>query len=163
MVLPVRLGQGLSSAHNQTGDTFTATLDAPLTVGGFVIAERGARVEGRLAGVQQGTHPTLTLELTKLDTSDGQHVAIQTESSRTESQSNRGQDVGVVAGVAGIGAIIGAIAGGGKGAGIGAVAGGAAGAGGVAASRAKAVALPVETRLSFRLRQPVTLTEQTNR
>jgi hypothetical protein len=25
------------------------------------------------------------------------------------------------------------------------------------------VALPVETRLSFRLRQPVTLTEQTNR
>jgi hypothetical protein len=162
-VLPVRLGQALSSEHNQAGDTFTATLDAPLSVGGFVIAERNARVEGRIADVQKGTHSALVLELTKLDTSDGQHVVIKTDSFRKQAQSNTGQDVGIVAGVAAIGAVIGAVAGGGKGAAIGAGAGGAAGAGGVAATRARAVALPVETRISFRLQQPVTLTEQLNR
>jgi len=161
--LPVRLGQALSSEHNQAGDTFTATLDAPLSVGGFVIAERNARVEGRIADVQKGAHSALVLELTKLDTSDGQHVVIKTESVRKQAQSNTGQDLGVVAGVAAIGAVIGAIAGGGKGAAIGAGAGGAAGAGGVAATRARAVVLPVETRMSFRLQQPVTLTEQLNR
>ncbi|HTQ53198.1 MAG TPA: hypothetical protein VMI94_01995 [Bryobacteraceae bacterium] len=160
--LPVRLGQALSSEHNQVGDTFTATLDKPLTAGGFVIAERRARVEGRIVSLQKGSHAVLELELTKLDTSDGQHVFIQTESVRQQVQHNTRDDVGVVAAVAGIGAVIGAIAGGGKGAGIGAAAGGAAGAGGVAATRAKAVVLPVETRLSFRLRQPVTLTEQLN-
>jgi len=65
--------------------------------------------------------------------------------------------------VAGIGAVIGAMAGGGKGAAIGAAAGGVAGAGGVAATRARAVALPVETRITFRIRQPVTITERVSR
>src|SRR5439155_669138 len=42
-LIPVRLVDGLSSERNLPGDLFTATLDSPLTVGGFVIAERGAR------------------------------------------------------------------------------------------------------------------------
>jgi len=63
---------------------------------------------------------------------------------------------------AGIGAAIGAMAGGGKGAGIGAIIGGAAGTGGVLATRGKDATIPAETRLSFRLKEPVTLTEQLN-
>ncbi|MGA3075545.1 MAG: hypothetical protein ABSG56_17815 [Bryobacteraceae bacterium] len=164
MTLPVRLGESLSSEHNQAGDTFTATLDAPLTAGGFVIAEKGARVEGRVVEAQKSGHgkkATLTLELTKLDTSDGQHVAIKTETLRKQGTSTATEDqVGIVAAAAGVGAIIGALAGGGKGAAIGAGAGGAAGGGGVVATRDKAVSLPTETKVSFRLSAPVTITEQ---
>jgi outer membrane biosynthesis protein TonB len=164
MTLPVRLGESLSSEHNQAGDTFTATLDAPVTAGGFVIAEKGARVEGRVVEAQKSGHgkkATLTLELTKLDTSDGQHVAIKTETLRKQGSSTATEDqVGIVAAAAGVGAIIGALAGGGKGAAIGAGAGGAAGGGGVVATRDKAVSLPTETKVSFRLSAPVTITEQ---
>ena len=48
MLLPVRLVDGLSSERNAPGDAFLATLDKELVVDGFVIAERGARVEGRV-------------------------------------------------------------------------------------------------------------------
>jgi len=161
LVFTVRLGQSLSSEHNQAGDTFLGTLDAPVSAGGYVIAERGAHVEGRVVQAQKKS--ALVLELTKLDTSDGQHVAIQTESLRKQAAKATGDDVSVVAAAAGIGAIIGAIAGGGKGAAIGAGAGGAAGAGGVAATRGKAVSLPTETKVSFRLKEPVTITERLNR
>jgi hypothetical protein len=166
MILPVRLGESLSSEHNQAGDTFTATLDTPLVADGFVIAERGARLEGRIIEAQKASHTkglsALSLELTKLNTSDGQHVGIQTDPFRKQAASSTDQNVGIVAAAAGVGAIIGAMAGGGKGAGIGAAAGGAAGAGGVIATRAKPVALPTETKISFRLRQAVTITEQMN-
>ena len=46
-----------------------------------------------------------------------------------------------------------------KGAAIGAAAGGAAGGGAVAATRGRVAVLPTETRISFRLDQPVTITE----
>jgi hypothetical protein len=96
-------------------------------------------------------------------TSDGQHVGIQTDPFRKQAATSTEQDVGIVAAAAGVGAVIGAMAGGGKGAGIGAAAGGAAGAGGVMVTRPKAVALPSETKISFRLRQTITITEQMNR
>ena len=166
MALPVRLLQSLSSEHNQAGDTFTATLDAPLIAGGFAIAEKGARVEGRVVEAQKSGHgkkAALALELTKLDTSDGQHVEIKTETIRKEGTSTPGGDqAGIVAAAAGIGAIIGAMAGGGKGAAIGAGAGGAAGGGGVLATRDKALTLANETKLSFRLSAPVSITERLN-
>jgi hypothetical protein len=165
MTLPIRLGESLSSEHNQTGDTFTATLDAPLSAGGFVIAERGAHVEGRVVDAQKSAHvkgqATLALELTKLTTSDGQHVDIKTETLKKQSETMAtGDQVGIVAAAAGVGAIIGALAGGGKGAAIGAGAGGAAGGGGVVATRNKPVTLPTESKLSFRLSAPVTITER---
>lgn len=163
----MRLGQSLSSDHNQPGDTFTATLDAPVSADGFVIAERGARVEGRVLEAQRSGKlkgdAVLTLELTTLHTSDGQHVAIQTEMFHKQAPRATGEDVGMVAAAAGVGAIIGAMAGGGKGAAIGAGAGGAAGVGGVAMTRTRAVSLPTETKVSFRLKSPVTLTERLNR
>jgi len=167
VMLPVRLGESLSSEHNQAGDTFTATLDAPLSAGGFVIAEKGAHVEGHVIEAQKSGHAkgkaALALELDSLDTSDGQHVAIKTEILRKQgSAMATGDQVGIVAAAAGIGAIIGAMAGGGKGAAIGAGAGGAAGTGGVVATRDKAVSLPTESKIAFRLSAPVTLTERVN-
>ena len=163
-LLFVRLGETLSSDKSQPGDTFSATLDQPLVVDGFVIGERGARVQGKViesqkAGRMSGV-PSLIVHLIRLHTSDGQDVAIETERFRKEGRSEKGEDLKKVGAGAIIGAAIGAIAGGGKGAAIGAGVGTAAGAGTAAATRGKRLELPVETRLTFRLQQPVTLTER---
>ncbi len=163
-LLPVRLSEALSTDRNQPNDTFMATLDQPLVVDGYVIAERGARVEGRVvqaekAGKVKGV-AHLALELTKLHTSDGQTVRIQTAMFEKQGETSKKQDAAKVGAAAAIGAAIGAIAGGGKGAGIGAAVGGAAGAGDVMLTRGKPAEVPVETRISFRLEQPVTVTEK---
>jgi len=163
MPISVRLVDGLSSQRNAPGDAFTATLDHELAADGFVIAERGARVEGRVVTVDRGSKvhggATLEIELTHVRTSDGQIVRIQTETFTKRSEPDRGADAAKVAGGAAIGAIIGAIAGGGKGAAIGAGAGGGAGAGDVLLTR-KPATLPSETRITFRLKEPVRVTEQ---
>ena len=163
-LIPVRLIEGLSSDRNSPGDTFTVTLTEPLAADGFVIAERGARAYGRVveahpAGRVKGVSG-LVIELTQINTSDGQKVKVQTDSFTKEGERSVGKDAAKVGAAAGIGAAIGAIAGGGKGAGIGAAIGGAAGAGGVMATRGEASVLRSETRLSFRLREPVMVTER---
>ena len=162
--LPVRLLDGLSSERNAAGDVFLATLDQELAVEGWVIAERGARVEGRVVAADRGgkVHGTaaLAVELTQLRTSDGQTVAIHTESVFQRAGETHGTDAAKVGAGAAIGAVIGAIAGGGKGAAIGAGVGGGAGAGDVLLTRGKPAELPSETRLTFRLKTAVKLTER---
>ncbi|HTS60566.1 MAG TPA: hypothetical protein VMH28_01005 [Candidatus Acidoferrales bacterium] len=163
-LLPVRLVDGLNAERNKPGDTFTATLEKELAADGFVIAERGARVEGRVTDVDPGGRvrgvSTLSVELTRLHTSDGQNVTIQTDAFQRRAQETHGADAAKIGAGAAIGAAIGAIAGGGKGAAIGAGAGGAAGTGAVLATRGKPAALPSETHVNFRLSAPVTLTER---
>ena len=164
MLLPVRLVDGLSSERNAPGDAFLATLDKELVVDGFVIAERGARVEGRVVASDRGGKVKgvagIAVELTRLHTSDGQNVAIRTDSFERHADQSRGDDVQKVAVGAAVGAAIGAMAGGGKGAAVGAGVGGGAGAGDVMLTRGKPATLPSETRISFRLRAPLTLTER---
>ena len=163
-LITVRTVEALSSERNQTGDTFTATLDQPLVADGFVIAERGARLEGRIVSAQRAGRVTgvadLSIELVQLKTSDGQRVAIETQTFVKHGETSKGQDAARIGTVAAIGAVIGAVAGGGKGAAIGAGAGGAAGAGTVMGTRGKAAVLPPETKISFRLRNSITLTER---
>jgi hypothetical protein len=163
----IRLAESLSPEHNYTGDTFRATLESPIITDGFVIAEKGSKVLGKIVNAQkpgrvQGV-AELTLALTEINTSDGQRVKINTSAWNKKGAKSTGQDGGKIAGGAALGAIIGAIAGGGKGAAIGAGAGGAAGTGAVLASRGKTITLPIETRLTFRLTNPVTITENLNR
>jgi hypothetical protein len=164
MLLPVRLVDGLSSERNAPGDAFLATLDKELVVDGFVIAERGARVEGRVVASGPGSRMKgvagIAVELTRLHTSDGQSVAIQTDSFERHAEPARSEDAEKVAAGAVIGAVVGGMAGGGKGAAIGAGVGGGAGAGDVMLTRGKPATLPSETRISFRLRAALTLTEQ---
>lgn len=163
-MITVRLREELSTKHSQDGQNFTATLDQPLVVDGFVIAERGSSQRGRVVELDQSGRvrgrAAIAVELTEISTADGQKIAVKTDSFRKEAESNVKSDVAKTGVAAGIGAAIGAIAGGGKGAAIGAGIGGAAGAGGVLATRGKAANLPSETRITFRLKEPVTLTEK---
>ncbi len=166
MNLAIRLGETLSTDHNYTGDTFRGTLESPIIMDGFIIADKGSKVLGRIvnaekAGRMEGV-ANLTLALTEINTTDGQRVRIETSTYGRKGQSSTGEEAAKIAGGAALGAIIGAVAGGGKGAAIGAGAGGAAGTGAVLIGHPKPAVLPIETRLSFRLATPVTITEKMN-
>lgn len=164
LLLPVRLVDSISSERNAPGDAFLATLDKELVVDGFVVAERGARVEGRVVAVDRGARArggaALALELTRLHTSDGQKVEIQTDGYFKHAEASRTNNTAKIAGGAIVGAAIGALAGGGKGAAIGAGVGGGAGAGDVLLTRPKPAELPSETFVTFTLKSAVPLTEK---
>jgi hypothetical protein len=166
-LVQVRLIETISSDKNHPGDMFNATLDAPLVVDGLVLAERGARVEGKIVESQQAGRvkglASIALALTRLNLSDGQHVEVSTDSFSKMGPESKGTDAAKIGGGAALGAIIGAIAGGGKGAAIGAGAGGAAGTGDVLLTRGKPAVLPSETNISFRISNPVTVTERRRR
>lgn len=162
--LTVRLGETLSTERNQPGDQFSAVLDQALVVDGFAVAERGSRVQGRIVELERSGKvrgvARLAIELTQLHTSDGQKVRVNTSAFNRQAEATRTRDAEKVGGGAALGAIIGAIAGGGKGAAVGAGVGGAAGAGDVALTRGKPAELKVETRVSFRMSEAVTITER---
>jgi hypothetical protein len=164
LLIPVRLVDGLSSERNQPGDMFHATLARELEADGFVIAERGARVEGRVIAVDRGGRvsgvASMAVVLTTVHTSDGQAVAIQTDPFNRHAEQTHLQDAEKIGGAAAFGAIIGALAGGGTGAAAGAGVGGGAGAGAVLLTRGAAAKLPPETQLTFRLKTTVTITER---
>lgn len=163
-LLYVRLNEALSTERCRTGDSFGATLEQPLVADGFVIAERGSRVQGRVvesdpSGRVRGL-AKLQIEITQINTADGQRVRVNTAAFQRLADSTKAKDAAKVGIGAAIGAAIGGIAGGGKGAGVGAGVGGAAGAGDVLLTRGKPAEIPVETKLSFRLSEALTLTEK---
>jgi len=160
-VIFARLAEPLSSDHNHAGDTFTATLDKPIIVDGWVVACRGetilgnvttAQKAGRIKGVSQ-----LGIELTDLTVVDGQQLPILTELWKGSAGTSHGTDAAGVATTTGVGTIIGAAADGGAGAGIGSGAGAAAGLALVLLTRGKPIVLGPEALLSFRLKQPLTI------
>lgn len=160
-VIFARIAEPLSSDRNQAGDTFTATLDRPIIVDGWVVARRGetiigsvtnAQKAGRIKGVSQ-----LGLELTDLTIVDGQQLPILTGLWKGSAGTSHGTDAAGIATTTGAGTIIGAAADGGVGAGIGAGAGAAAGIALVLLTRGKPTVLAPESLLSFQLKDPVTI------
>lgn len=131
-VLTVRTTRVLSAKTMKTGDVFSAILEEPIAVEGWVVAAAGARVEGRIVEADKGGRlkgkAGLSIELTSLTSSDGQKVEIVTTPVGHEAAAHGGKDAAKVGVGAAAGAGIGAIAGGGKGAAVGALIGGGAGA-----------------------------------
>lgn len=150
----------IDSKTGQAGDQFQATLAQPLTWNSRVIVPKGANVYLRLVAVQTSGQykgqSELQLQLMRLEF-QGADYALNS-ATYTEAGGSRGKDTAkTVGGGAIVGALIGAIAGGGKGAAIGGAAG--AGAGGVyqGVSKPKQVRIPAETRLDFKLDQPLSI------
>jgi len=157
-VLTVRLGQAVGTKISQSGQTFTATLAAPVDVEGRTAIPAGADASGTVvtaqsAGKLKGAS-TLQLRLDSI-TVEGKQRAIQT-SAFVEGAKGKGKRTAVLAGGgAGLGALIGGLAGGGKGAVIGALAGGGAGTAGAAYTGNRDVTLPAESSVSFKLEAPL--------
>jgi hypothetical protein len=161
--LSIRLIDAVDSEQNQTGDTFKATLNAPIVVNDDVVIPAGADVEGRVVEVKSAGRfagqSVLTLELVKLDV-NGRTYNLHTDQ-WSKSGNGRGKATAAkVGGGAALGAIIGGIAGGGKGAAIGATVGAGAGTGVSAATKGQQIRLGSEALLSFKLESPLTVTAQ---
>jgi hypothetical protein len=154
----------LSSKANKTGESFVCTLSRSIVDGDWVIAEKGATVEGRIVNSDPGGRvkgvASITVALTRLTLADGRSVSLSTSSFSKRAKSTKKKDAVKIGAGAGIGAAIGAIAGGGKGAGIGAAIGGGAGTATVLATRGDPAVIPGESQLTFKLRAPVTVTKQ---
>jgi len=159
-VLHITVDQTLSSAENHTGDQFDASISQPVVVDGKTVISRGARVRGRVIEVNSSgrlSHPgELRLALASVEV-EGKRYELKTSSVDRQGESHEKRNVELIGGGAGVGALIGAVAGHGKGAAIGAAAGAGAGTAGAAATGKKDVTVPSETRLSFRLTAPVTI------
>ena len=163
--LSVRLMGQLSSEQNQVGDGFSATLEQPIVVNGWVVARRGQIVIGRVVAAQKAHYgrgaSRLGVALSDLVLVDGQQLPLQTQLVQSSGgTSSKVQDATVVGATTGIGALIGAAAGGGTGAGIGAAAGATAGLVGVLVTPGKPTVMPAETLLTFRLEAPLNIDTQ---
>jgi hypothetical protein len=158
-ILLVRINEFLSSDRNQIGDQFTAELEQPIVVNGWVVARRGQVLPGQVIAAQRAGKvkgvSQLGIELTELTVVDGRQLPILTELWQGSGETSHGEDTATVAGGTGLGALIGAAAGWGKGAAIGAGAGAAAGIAAVLLTRGRPTILEPETQLSFRLVDPV--------
>jgi hypothetical protein len=157
-VLRVLLIDGLSTDTNSAGDHFLASLAEPVVVDGSTLVPKGTKVRGRVVAVEDSgrVKGRASIRLVLTDIMQGNKmVPITTESFAATAESSTTRDAEIIAGGAGVGAVIGAIAGGGKGAGIGAVTGGGAGTGIVLATKGKEIRYAPETRLSFTLANSV--------
>jgi hypothetical protein len=163
----VRLTDPLDSEKNQTGDTFRATLNTPVTVDDNVVIPDGADLEGRVVDVKSASHfkgaSLLAVELTKVSF-NGHSYQIHTNTWQKEGAARGKNTAAKVGGGAALGAIIGGIAGGGKGAAIGTIVGAGAGTGAQAVTHGEQIKLNAEQLMSFTLASPVTvLPSSTNR
>jgi len=158
--ITVTLDQTVNSQTANNGDPFAASMAVPLTSGSLVVLPVGTKVGGTVVTAQSaGKFKGNALLQLVID-------SVRINGTRYPMQTNEFEDVGKgrgkrtavgAGGGAAFGAIVGALAGGGKGAAIGALAGGGAGTAGAAFTGKKDIVLPAETRLHFKLAQPLTI------
>ena len=156
----VTLDQALASNQNRPGDHFEATVAEPIAVGDKVVIPQGARVEGVVVDARESGRlrgrARLQLALQALEL-DGQHYEIRTTVSHRIGRDHKKRNLAWIAGGGGGGALIGALAAGGKGALIGGPIGAGAGTAVAYFTGKKDIHLPAETRLTFKLAEPVTV------
>ena len=156
----VRMIDDVDSDVARVGQTFRASVDEPVVAGNRTVVSRGADVTVKLVEDQQAGKLTgktkLTLALVSM-VIDGKTVDVTSEEVVQASESRGKKTAKVVGSTAIIGAVIGGIAGGGRGAAIGATTGAAAGGAVQVFTKGERVKIPSESRLSFKLRNPVWL------
>jgi hypothetical protein len=163
--IKVRMIDSLNSGKTQSGDTFHATLEQAIIVDGKEIYPKGADVTGRVADVKQSGRLSEPGELQLLlatIASGNRASSVQSEPLVIKGESHTKSNATKIGGGAALGAIIGAVAGGGKGAAIGTVAGGAAGTGAAAATGKREAVVESEAVLSFVTTQGSAASSSTN-
>lgn len=158
--ITVRMIDAVNSQQSRVGETFRASVDEPVLVEGQVVVPRGADAVTKLVEDQQSgkIEGKTVLKLVLQQVLVNGRMVDLTSGDVSQSSGSRGaRSAKVIGGTAALGAIIGALAGGGKGAAIGAGSGAAVGTGAEVLTKGQTVKIPSETRLTFTLQQPAQL------
>ncbi len=157
--IAVQTTEALSASHNNVGDGFTGVLSEPVSVGNTVVFPRGTQVAGTVAAAKGRGRFKGAGDLGIVINSIGS-TNVQT-SEYEEASKGKGRRTGeMIGGGAGLGALIGGLAGGGKGALIGGLAGAGAGTAGAAYTGNKDVVIPSESVVNFTLQAPATVRQR---
>ena len=162
-ILALELLTPVSTDASQRGDRIQAKVIEPAEFADYVVEGRIAQVRrpGKVKGVAElqlafdqirspdNRTATLHAELLEVTPMGGENTEVDSEGG-VKGPDSRKDDAAKVGAASGIGAIIGAIAGGGKGAAIGAVIGGGAGTAGVMTQRGKDIRLERGQQLKIR-------------
>lgn len=162
--IAVMTNQDINSSGANAGQTYSADIANNITdANGRTVIPKGSPAELVLRDVNSGGvtgSREMTLDLQSIKVGDRRYVVDTTDLKQTMGRDGIGANkrtAEMVGGGTALGTLIGAIAGGGKGAAIGAASGAAAGAGTQILTRGKAVKIPAESTLRFKLDQPLQL------
>jgi hypothetical protein len=160
-MLRVRVNQGMDSKHTVPGTVFDAVVLNDVVAGGSIAIPRGASVKGTVVEVHKAGDfkgkGELKLQLTQIDLG-GRTYPLVTDVWFHQGADKTGNTVGNTVGLGAMGALIGAVAGGGVGAAVGAGVGGVAGLGVSSVSGKGEAVLPSEGIVMFHLTQPTDVT-----
>ena len=158
--IKVRLLNSLSSARNRPGDAFATTVAQPVVVNGWEVIPRGSSATGHVLMARPSGHLRTPAELSITLASiqvDGETYKLRTSHIFRHGASHAKHNAKWIGGLAAGGALLGGLVGHGKGAGIGAGVGAGAGATTAYETGKKNIYLPSEQRLTFVLRQPLSV------
>ncbi len=161
--IEVLTNENIDSKTAKQGQVFSADVaQNVLDSSGQVMIPKGSAAELVIRNVSAGNvtgGSELSLDLQSVKVG-GHRYVVNTEDLQQKGSQGIGANkrtAEMIGGGAALGTLIGAIAGGGKGAAIGVLAGAAAGTGAQILTRGKEVQVPAESKLRFKLEQPVRL------
>lgn len=159
----VLTNQNIDSKTASEGQVFSADVAEPVADdSGQVVIPKGSPAELIISKVSAGNvtgGSELSLDLQSVKVGSQRYV-VSTQDVQQQGTAGIGANkrtATMVGGGAALGTLIGAVAGGGKGAAVGVLAGAAAGTGAEVLTKGKAVQVPAESKLRFRLDQPLRL------
>ena len=159
----VLTNQNIDSKTATEGQVFSADVAEPVADdSGQVVIPKGSPAELIIRKVSAGNvtgGSELSLDLQSVKVGSQRYV-VSTQDVQQQGTAGIGANkrtAAMVGGGAALGTLIGAVAGGGKGAAVGVLAGAAAGTGAEVLTKGKAVQVPAESKLRFKLDQPLRL------
>lgn len=157
-LIPVRTIDSVDSRTDQVGQTFRASIDSDVTIDNQIVVPKGAEARLKLIRVSSAGEirgkSELQLQLDRIVVGKNSYAVVSNVVERAAAAEGPKTARDIAIGAA-IGTAIGAIAGGKKGAAIGAGVGAGSGAAVAAITKGEQVLVQSETRLEFRLEQPV--------
>lgn len=151
----------MTSKNTAPGTAFDGVVLSDVVAGGSIAIPRGSSITGTVVDAhtagQLGGKGELKLQLTNVSFG-GRTYPVVTDFWWHQGVDKTGNTVGTTVGLASVGALIGAVAGGGVGAAVGAGVGGVAGLGVSSASGRGEAALPAEAIVTFHLTKPADVT-----
>jgi hypothetical protein len=156
--MQIRTSEPLDTKKLQPGDYFQGTVAQGIFQGNYLVIPRGAQVVGQVVAVKKPGDlkgsSGFSLQLTSLNLG-GQSYPLATDAWSMNGPGKGGYTAHNTVGTAALGAVIGAIAGGGPGAAVGAVAGTGVGLGASAATSGPRGVVPPESVIAFHIVKPL--------